>query len=55
MEQRVTLVTLGVADLAQSLAFYRALGWEPHASSVAGEVAVNPAWPLHSDGSVRLG
>ena len=27
MEQRVSLVTLGVADLAQSRAFYEALGW----------------------------
>ena len=27
MEQRVTLVTLGVADLARSRAFYEALGW----------------------------
>jgi catechol 2,3-dioxygenase-like lactoylglutathione lyase family enzyme len=28
MEQRVTCVTLGVADLERSEAFYRALGWE---------------------------
>jgi catechol 2,3-dioxygenase-like lactoylglutathione lyase family enzyme len=28
MEQRVSCVTLGVGDLARSLAFYRALGWE---------------------------
>ncbi len=28
MEERVTCVTLGVADLARSLAFYEALGWE---------------------------
>jgi catechol 2,3-dioxygenase-like lactoylglutathione lyase family enzyme len=27
MEQRITAVTLGVADLARSLAFYEALGW----------------------------
>ena len=27
--QRVTLVTLGVRDLARSRAFYRALGWQP--------------------------
>ena len=27
--QRVTLITLGVRDLARSRAFYRALGWEP--------------------------
>lgn len=27
--QRVTLISLGVADLARSGAFYRALGWQP--------------------------
>ncbi len=27
MEQRVSLITLGVADLARSRAFYAALGW----------------------------
>ncbi|MDC0767527.1 VOC family protein [Streptomyces sp. HD] len=27
MEQRITLITLGVADLARSKAFYEALGW----------------------------
>jgi catechol 2,3-dioxygenase-like lactoylglutathione lyase family enzyme len=27
MEQRVSVVTLGVADLARSRAFYEALGW----------------------------
>lgn len=27
MEQRVSLITLGVADLARSKAFYEALGW----------------------------
>jgi len=38
MQQRVSLITLGVADLERSVSFYRALGWEPHARSVAGEV-----------------
>ena len=38
MEQRVSLITLGVADLARATAFYRALGWTPHARSVAGEI-----------------
>ena len=28
MEQRLSLVTLGVADLARAEAFYTALGWE---------------------------
>lgn len=39
MEQRLTLVTLGVANLDRAVAFYRALGWREHRSSVAGEVA----------------
>src|SRR5215470_652981 len=38
MEQRVSLVTLGVADLGRALAFYQAMGWEP-ASEVADDVA----------------
>ncbi|NLG63865.1 MAG: VOC family protein [Candidatus Cloacimonetes bacterium] len=29
MEQRLSLVTLGVADLARSCAFYTDLGWDP--------------------------
>jgi uncharacterized protein len=28
MEQRVSLVTLGVADLGRAVAFYEALGWK---------------------------
>jgi len=28
MEQRVSLITLGVADLARARGFYEALGWE---------------------------
>ncbi|MEX0151796.1 VOC family protein [Microbacterium sp. LMI1-1-1.1] len=39
MDQRVTLVTLGVANLERAIAFYGALGWRAHSSSVAGEVA----------------
>ena len=29
MDQRVSLITLGVADLARAVAFYTALGWKP--------------------------
>lgn len=29
MEQRLSFITLGVADLARSQAFYQALGWTP--------------------------
>ena len=35
---RVTLVTLGVADIPAATAFYERLGWAPSAASVAGEV-----------------
>jgi catechol 2,3-dioxygenase-like lactoylglutathione lyase family enzyme len=37
--QRLSLLTLGVADLERAIAFYAALGWRRHASSVEGEVA----------------
>ncbi len=39
---RLSLVTLGVDDVARSVAFYRALGWEPSPASVEGEVAFFP-------------
>lgn len=31
--QRITLITLGVADMARSRAFYSALGWQMHPQS----------------------
>lgn len=31
MDQRVTLITLAVADVARARAFYEALGWTAHA------------------------
>ena len=33
MEQRVSLITLGVADLSRAKAFYQALGWRPDPNS----------------------
>ena len=33
MKQRVTLITLGVADLARARAFYEALGWQTGAAA----------------------
>ena len=40
MDPRITLVTLGVADLERSLRFYRdGLGWVPSSQSVEGDVA----------------
>jgi uncharacterized protein len=37
MDQRVSLITLGVADLARARAFYQAMGWQPTAE-VADDV-----------------
>ena len=40
MEPRVSLITLGVADLERALAFYRdGLGWTLSSASVEGDVA----------------
>ena len=36
---RISMVTLGVADVEHSAAFYETLGWERCESSVEGEVA----------------
>lgn len=36
MEQRLTLITLGVADLPRSVAFYERLGWERSARKAEG-------------------
>jgi predicted lactoylglutathione lyase len=38
MDQRVSLVTLGVADLGRARAFYEALGWETRAEPEADVV-----------------
>ncbi|CAH0150041.1 VOC family protein [Microbacterium sp. Bi128] len=38
MQQRVSLITLGVGDLGRALAFYERLGWRSHPDSVRGEV-----------------
>lgn len=38
MEQRVSLITLGVADLDRARAFYEALGWERSLKSLEGVV-----------------
>lgn len=39
---RTSLITLGVADLARSVAFYEALGWRQSPASVEGTVAFFP-------------
>jgi len=38
MEQRISLVTLGVADLQRSREFYQRLGWKPAMKPVEGIV-----------------
>lgn len=45
MEQRLSLVTLGVSDLADSIRFYEALGWSRAMKGVEG-VAFFQAGPL---------
>ena len=39
MEQRLSLVTLGVSDLARAVTFYTALGWKPNNNVEAQGVA----------------
>ncbi|HET7487480.1 MAG TPA: VOC family protein [Acidimicrobiales bacterium] len=38
MEQRLSLVTLGVADLERALRFYESLGWKSHNGTADGVV-----------------
>lgn len=45
--QRITLVTLGVADLERAKAFYAALGWEPD--------DVTPSVAFYNLGGMRMG
>ncbi|HEV7482438.1 MAG TPA: hypothetical protein VGO13_05000 [Solirubrobacterales bacterium] len=65
MKQRVSLITLRVADLERARSFYEALDWttgaEPGYSGVfvdpdghPWEVAHNPHWRIAEDGRVRL-
>jgi uncharacterized protein len=39
MEQRISVITLGVADLARAVRFYEALGWQPANDFAAQDVA----------------
>jgi catechol 2,3-dioxygenase-like lactoylglutathione lyase family enzyme len=57
MEPRLSLVTLGVADLARARAFYEALGWTTRAApddDVAFFQAGGAVLALRDDGSVEL-
>jgi catechol 2,3-dioxygenase-like lactoylglutathione lyase family enzyme len=47
---RLGIVTLGVADLARSIAFYEALGWERRSASIDGVIA----WFGTADSNVGL-
>jgi predicted lactoylglutathione lyase len=42
MEQRLSLITLGVADIARGRGFYEAMGWKasPFGASASGDAAV---------------
>ncbi len=46
MEPRVSLITLGVEDLARAQRFYEAMGWTRSKASVEGEVAFYQAGGL---------
>jgi catechol 2,3-dioxygenase-like lactoylglutathione lyase family enzyme len=53
MEQRISLVTLGVANVGRARRFYERLGWK--ASAIGGdEVAFYPHFGLAPEGSLRL-
>jgi catechol 2,3-dioxygenase-like lactoylglutathione lyase family enzyme len=47
---RLSIVTLGVADLARSIAFYEALGWQRKSSSIEGSIA----WFGTADSTIGL-
>jgi catechol 2,3-dioxygenase-like lactoylglutathione lyase family enzyme len=47
---RLSIVTLGVADLERSIAFYEALGWQRRASSIEGSIA----WIGTADSTIGL-
>ena len=58
--QRVSLITLGVADLARAMRFHAGWGWSAQADLAADpdghvrDIAHNPVWPLQPDGSLTL-
>jgi catechol 2,3-dioxygenase-like lactoylglutathione lyase family enzyme len=46
--QRISLVTLGVADVARSTAFYESLGWRRSSASVESTTFFNTVGPVLS-------
>lgn len=64
MEQRISLITLGVADLARSSAFYERLGWKRSLKAAEGvtfyqtggmALALWPREELSKDSGVEIG
>jgi catechol 2,3-dioxygenase-like lactoylglutathione lyase family enzyme len=47
---RLSIVTLGVADLDRSIAFYEALGWQRTSASIEGRIA----WIGAADSTIGL-
>ena len=47
---RLSIVTLGVADLERAIAFYEALGWERKSASIEGSIA----WIGTADSTIGL-
>ncbi|MCZ0726501.1 hypothetical protein [Mycolicibacterium iranicum] len=61
MEQRISLITLGVDDLARARRFYEeGLGRGGYSGYFADpdghvwEVALNPEWTINADGTLTL-
>lgn len=46
MEQRISVITLGVADLSRARRFYEALGWTASAASSPNITVFNLGWML---------
>ena len=54
MQQQISVITLGVADLARSRRFYAdGFGWRPVFENE--EIAWNPAWKIDERGMVTFG
>ena len=50
MEQRVSLITLGVSDVSRAPAFYCVRSRDGH----PWELSHNPGWALHANGTISL-
>ena len=55
MEQRISLITLGVDDLARARRFYEeGLGWVAHAAPEGVVFYEQPEWTINADGTLTL-